>query len=156
WARRNPVIAVLGGVLTAVLIGVTIASVLVAGRMAALANVNERAAESERGARLAAQAAQAQADRERQRAEQHLYIARIAPAERALRLFDPPTARALLAQCRPEPGGQDRRGWEWSSLDQWCRPELRPISLPTTADTQAVAVSPDGHLLAVGCSYPFG
>src|SRR5262245_28592873 len=67
WARRNPVIAVLGGVLTAVLIGVTIASVLVAGRMAALAKLNERAAESERGARLTAEEAQAQADRERQR-----------------------------------------------------------------------------------------
>ena len=36
---------------TAVLIGATIASVLVAGRMAALAKVNERAAESEHGAK---------------------------------------------------------------------------------------------------------
>src|SRR5262249_27400814 len=42
WARRNPVIAVLGGVLTAVLLVATIASVLVAGRMAALAAVSER------------------------------------------------------------------------------------------------------------------
>ena len=58
WARRNPVIAALGGVLTAVLVGATIASVLVAGRMAALATVNEDAARSERGAKLAAQAAQ--------------------------------------------------------------------------------------------------
>jgi serine/threonine protein kinase len=155
WARRHPEIAILGGVLTAVLIGVTIASVLVAGRMAALAKVNERAAESEHGARLAAQAAEAQADRERQRAEQHLYIARIGQAESALRLFDSATARALLDQCRPEPDSHDRRGWEWFYLDQWCRPELRTISLSTTADTQAVAVSPDGSLLAVGCSYPF-
>ncbi len=155
WARRHPEIAILGGVLTAVLIGATIASVLVAGRMAAQAKVNERAAESERGARLSAQAAQAQADHERQRAEQHLYIARIGQAESALRLFDSATAPRLLDLCRPDPGGNDRRGWEWFYLDHWCRPELRTISLPTTAVTQAVAVSPDGSLLGVGCSFPF-
>jgi WD40 repeat protein/serine/threonine protein kinase/tetratricopeptide (TPR) repeat protein len=155
WARRHPEIAILGGVLTAVLIGVTIASVLVAGRMAALAKVNERAAESEHGSMLAAKAAEMEAHRERQRAEQHLYIARIGQAESALRLSDSATARALLDQCRPEPDGEDRRGWEWFYLDQWCRPELRTISLPTKAGPQAVAVSPDGSLLAVGCSYPF-
>jgi WD40 repeat protein/serine/threonine protein kinase len=155
WARRHPEIAILGGVLTAVLIGVTIASMLVAGRMAALAKGNERAAESERGARLAAEAAQKQANQERQRSEQHLYVARIGQAESALRLFDPITARAILDQCRPEPGGKDRRGWEWFYLDQWCRPELKTISLPTTAETHSLAVSPDGSLLAVGCCYPF-
>jgi WD40 repeat protein len=161
WARRNPVIAALGGVLTALLVGVTIASVLVAGRMAALAEVNERAAESEHDAKLAVQAALMQAkaerreaERHRERAEQHLYTARIGQAEGSLRLFDSATARTLLDQCRPEPGGPDRRGWEWFYLDQWCHPELRTISLPTTADTQAVAVSPDGHLLAVGCCNP--
>jgi WD40 repeat protein/serine/threonine protein kinase len=155
WARRHPEIATLGGVLTAVLIGATIASVLVAGRMAGLAKVNERAAENEHGARVAAQTAQAQADRERQRAEQHLYIARIGQAESALRLSDPATARALLDQCRPEPHGKDRRGWEWFYLDHCCRPEIRTISLPTTAESHTVAVSPDGSLLAVGCCYPF-
>ena len=34
WARRNPVIAVLGGVLTALLVAVTVASLLAAGRFA--------------------------------------------------------------------------------------------------------------------------
>src|SRR5262249_23074564 len=77
----------------------------------------------------------------------------IGQAESALRLLDSATARGLLDQCRPEPGGPDRRGWEWSYLDQWCRPELRTISLPTTADTQALAVSSDGRFLAVGCSH---
>ena len=37
WARRNPVIAVMGGVLTAVLVLVTIASLLAAGRFAEIA-----------------------------------------------------------------------------------------------------------------------
>ena len=169
WARRNPVIAALGGVLTAVLVGATIASVLIAGWMAALAKRNEDAAWSERGARVDAQAAQKQAeadrleadrqsqeaDRQRQRAEQHLYIARIGQAEGALRLYDSATARGLLDLCRPGPGEPDRRGWEWSYHDRWCNPELRTITLPTAADYHSVAVSPDGRLLAVGCSAPF-
>jgi eukaryotic-like serine/threonine-protein kinase len=169
WARRNPVIATLGGVLTAVLVGATIASVFVAGRMAALAKRNEDAARSERAARLDAQAAQKQAeadrlegdrqrreaDRQRQRAEQHLYIARVGQAEGALRLYDAGTARGLLDLCHPGPGEPDRRGWEWSYLDQWCNPELRTIALPTAAESHAVAVSPDGRLLAIGCSAPY-
>ena len=49
WARRNPVIAILGGVLTAVLVLVTIGSLLAAGRFARLAEddaaIVERSAE---------------------------------------------------------------------------------------------------------------
>ena len=37
WARRNPVIAILGGVLTAVLVSVTVGSLLAVGRFASLA-----------------------------------------------------------------------------------------------------------------------
>ncbi len=163
WARRNPGVAILGGVLTAVLVGVTIASVLVAGRMAVQAGVNEREKLNAQTAQARAQAAQTQAeadrteaDRQRERAEQHLYTARIGQADSALRLFDSATARGLLDQCRPQPGSPDRRGWEWFYLDQWCRPELQTIALPTSAETQAIAVSPDGRFLAVGCSHPSG
>jgi eukaryotic-like serine/threonine-protein kinase len=169
WARRNPVIATLGGVLTAVLVGATIASVLVAGWMAALAKRNQDTAWREHAARLDAQAAQKQAeadrleadrqrqevDRQGQRAEQHLYIARIGQAESALRLFDASSARGLLDLCRPGPGEPDRRGWEWSYLDRWCTPELRTIALPTGVESHSIAVSPDGRLLAVGGSVPF-
>ncbi len=161
WARRNPVIATLGGVLTAVLLVATMSSLLAARQMAALAKVNADAARSERVARLEAVAAQArveaqrsEADRERERAEQNLYIARIGQAEGALRLFDSATARTLLDLCRPGPSEPDRRGWEWSYLDQWCNPELRTIALPAAALSHCVAVSPDGRLLAVGCWAP--
>jgi serine/threonine protein kinase/WD40 repeat protein/tetratricopeptide (TPR) repeat protein len=141
WARRNPVIAVLGGALTALLLLATISSLLVARRMTTLAGVNERE--------------KLKAEAERQRAEQHLYIARIGQAEGALRLFDSATARGLLEQCRPGPGEPDRRGWEWFYLDQWCTPELRTLTLPTATETNALAMSPDGRLLAVGCSAPY-
>ncbi len=141
WARRNPVIAGLGLLLTAILLVATISSLLVARRMAALAGVNERE--------------KLKAEAQRERAEQNLYIARIGQADGALRLFDLATARGLLDLCRPGPGEPDRRGWEWSYLDQWCNPELRTLDLPTPNHPQAVAVSPDGRLLAVGCSSPF-
>jgi WD40 repeat protein/tetratricopeptide (TPR) repeat protein len=161
WARRHPAVAILGGVLTALLIGVTIASVLVAGRMARLARANDLAAQSERQANRTTQAALAQAkadrfeaDRQRKRAEQHLYIARIGQAESALRLYDDATARGLLDLCRPGPGESDRRGWEWSYLHQWCSPELKTIAMPTTTQPRCVAMSPDGRFLAVGCWAP--
>jgi WD40 repeat protein/predicted Ser/Thr protein kinase len=162
WARRNPSIAALCAVLTAVVIGVTIGAVLVARRMAALAEVNRRAADSEREAKVTAQGAQQQADagrreadHQRERAERNLYIARMGQANGALRLFDSTTARSLLDQCRPGPGEPDRRGWEWYYLDQWCRPELTTLALPTVAESHSIAVSPDGRLMAVGCALPF-
>ena len=137
WARRHPGIAILGGVLTAVLLLATISSVLAARRMAALAKVKEDAARSERGARLDAQAAQKQAEadrleanRQRERAEQHLYIARIGQVEGALRLFDSATARGLLDQCRPEPGG-----FEQPTASR------RPSGLTATACVSAVGGS---------------
>jgi hypothetical protein len=74
WARRNPVIAALGGVLTAVLVVMTIASWVAAGRVAALATMNGRE-------KLTAQTAQAQAELQRDRAVQHLCAARIGQAE---------------------------------------------------------------------------
>jgi tetratricopeptide (TPR) repeat protein len=54
WARRNPAIAALGGVLAGLLIAVTVASLVVAGRMTRLADRQRRAAEGEREARLIA------------------------------------------------------------------------------------------------------
>jgi WD40 repeat protein/tetratricopeptide (TPR) repeat protein len=168
WARRHPAVAALGGMMTVVLLAATIASVVVARQMTALAKTNEDAARSERSARLDAQAAQKQAeadrldtdrhrveaDRQRERAEDHLYIARIGQAESALRLDDAATARGLLDLCRPRPGDADRRGWEWSYLDRWCHPELRTIGLPTNAQSYCLAGTPDGRTLAVGCWDP--
>ena len=115
WARRNPAIAILGAMLTAVLVGATIASVVVAGRMAAQAVVNEgekliaqeaqkqavagrREAEHQRELaeqhQKQAEAERREASRQHERAEQRLYTARIGQAVSALRLEDPATAPA--------------------------------------------------------------
>src|SRR5262249_10258697 len=69
WARRNPGVAILGGVLTAVLLLVTAGSLIVAGRMSALASAMRRAADNERASKLDAQVAQRHAVRERNSAE---------------------------------------------------------------------------------------
>ena len=149
WARRHPGIASMGAALTAVLVLATAWSLVAAAR--------------EHGAKLLAQSAlkkaesdHLEAEAQRDRAEWNLYAARIGQAESSLRLFDPHTARALLDQCIPKPGGPDRRGWEWSYLDRWCSPELRTLKLATNAETNVLAVSPDGRLLLVGCAAIYG
>ena len=161
WARRNPAIAILGGVLTAVLVGATIASVLVAGRMAALAGVNEREKLN----------AQTPARPRRRRSRPRLTAPRpIASASGPSSTSTPPGSarptapsacstpprrRGLLDQCRPQPGepGPPRLGVVLP------RPVVQPRAPGPSpcrprAETQAIAVSPDGRLLAVGCSHP--
>ena len=58
WARHNPGIAALGAVLTAVLVAVTIGSVIVSGNMISLANEAAQKAADERSARFQAVDAQ--------------------------------------------------------------------------------------------------
>jgi tetratricopeptide (TPR) repeat protein/serine/threonine protein kinase len=69
WARHNPGIAVLGGVLTAVLVLVTLGSLLVAGRMSTLAEKETQAAADERTARQEAENAKNREARQRTQAE---------------------------------------------------------------------------------------
>src|SRR5262249_34586672 len=69
WARHNPGIAVLGGVLTAVLVIATLASLIVAGRMSTLADKEAQAAADERTARQEAEEAKNREVKERGQAE---------------------------------------------------------------------------------------
>ena len=105
WARCNPAIAILGAMLTAVLVGATIASVVVAGRMAAQAVVNE-------GEKLIAQEAQKQAvagrceaEHQRELAEQHQ---KQAEAEGPPRSQPPARAGRAAPLHRPDRPGRDR------------------------------------------------
>ena len=70
WARHNPGIATLGGVLTAVLVLATIASLIVAGRMSNLAQKETQAAADERIARKQAVEAREREADQREHAEQ--------------------------------------------------------------------------------------
>ena len=89
-----------------------------------------------------AEANHREAEAQRDRAESNLYVARIGQAESSLRLYDSVTARALLDQCIPESGGPDRRGWEWSYLDRWCRPELQTVKVPASCGDECRRCEP--------------
>ncbi len=69
WARHNPGMAVLGGVLTAVLLIATLASLIVAGHMSTLADKEAKAAADERTARQEAEGAKDREAKEKRQAE---------------------------------------------------------------------------------------
>jgi serine/threonine protein kinase/WD40 repeat protein/tetratricopeptide (TPR) repeat protein len=93
WCRRNPGLAVLGGALAAVLVLVTVASLLAAGYFNRLRWNEARAAKSERDARQEAELSREAESSQRQRAEQEKRRADIT-------LADMYTSRGLLAGDR--------------------------------------------------------
>ena len=88
WARRNPGIAVLGAVLTGVLLLVTVGSLIAAGKMSRLASERSQAAHDAEGARrheadqrAEAEASAKEADAQRKQAEANFAKARAAVDE---------------------------------------------------------------------------
>ncbi|WP_165224829.1 protein kinase domain-containing protein [Aquisphaera insulae] len=109
WARRNPVVAALGGVLTAVLVMFTIGSFLTAVQFADLARRQGDSAAAERSARREADQARATAETARVAAQAETYRAVLSEVK-ALRAGHPPgwrdDALGSLAQLTtmPTPG----------------------------------------------------
>ena len=157
WARRNPAIAILGGVLTAVLVLATIGSLLAMGRFAGMAERERNAANAERSARQQAsrqakaesmareaadqartQAEKAEreateqrkrADHEAEVAQQNLYYAQMHLAQQAWREHRGlPHMRELLANWIPKGDSTDRRGWEWFYLNSLPYQNLRTLT----------------------------
>jgi WD40 repeat protein len=93
WARRNPTIAVLGGLLTAVLFAVTIGAIFLASRFASLARDASKSATSERESRLEADKQRAAAESARGAALAETYRAMLSEVK-ALRAGHPPGWRA--------------------------------------------------------------
>jgi WD40 repeat protein len=132
WARRNPAIAVLGAVLTAMLIVATAGSLIVAGRMASLAR-KERSSSLEASRRATAESA-ARADAESARTA--------ALAE---------TYRATLSEARALRAGR-QSGWRDEVLSLLARLAASPSSRRSLLElrTEAVAAlaTPDVRLVA--------
>ena len=128
WARRNPVIAVMGGVLTALLVLVTIGSLLAAGRFA-------RLAQSEREAKDRAVNANLEALRRGEAERRERYRANMMAAASALQLQNVDAARRSLDLTPPE-----HRNWEWRHF-------ASQLDLP-----QAVLRGSDGPILDVAFS----
>jgi hypothetical protein len=125
WARRNPVIAVLGGVLTAVLVLVTLASLLTAARFASLAQDAHNSEVAEHGARVAADLARKTAEKAQTEAQAEAY-------------------RAMLSEVRALRAGH-QVGWRDAALDNLARLAVMPTSCRDFAELRTEAVASIGE-----------
>ncbi|MDG3006928.1 protein kinase domain-containing protein [Paludisphaera mucosa] len=161
WARRNPTIAILGGLLTAVLVTATAASLVAASRFRSQAEVQRGLAEEREAGRLEARKArdeEAEAHRladaalgnlkaARDELHQTLYATRSNLAAAAWGGDDYGPYRKLLDLMRPRPGEADLRGWEWRYLRGLDGEERLTVRERGEAFV-AVAARPDGTSFA--------
>jgi WD40 repeat protein len=134
WVRRNPVVA---GLLAALV------SVVITGLIAvswALVKAEARGRELAK-ANISLTAAEAEASRRAEEAEEGGYLSDVALAHRLWRANDLSGMRTILDHCPPA-----RRRWEWHYLDRIAHPE-RAVH-PTDGVPAALAYSPDGKWLA--------
>ena len=154
WARRNPAIAVLGAILTAVLVLATAGSLAAAGRFREqaeaqrlLADAARRARDEEAGARRLAQRALRDLEAAQDEEDRTLYDTRASLAGAAWAADDYGQYRSLLDLMRPAAGAVDRRGWEWRHLLGLNSEALREVGSPGDSFV-AVAMHPDGSSFA--------
>ena len=125
WARRNPVIAALGGLLAAVPVLVTIGALLTAARFAGLAQDAQDSAIAERGARFDADAARRTAEMAHAAAQAETY-------------------RAMLSEVKALRAGH-QLGWRDESLDNLARLAVMPTSRRDLAELRTEAVASIGE-----------
>ncbi len=172
WARRNPGVAVLGALLTAVLVLVTVGSLLAASRFADLAHRQGNSAAAERSARLEAdhalraeENARASAQAEARRALLNERIALEEKQRADATLADMYTSRGLLAGERDAPAeaalwfasaarqaaaAEDSRRQENNRLrmSNWMRRAITPVAaLTLNVGLYQFEFQPGGKLL---------
>jgi hypothetical protein len=139
WARRHPGIAVLGAVLTAVLVLVTVGSLVVASRMATLARIERFAAAAERQAR---QEARRQAKAEAT-ARGEAELARVA-AEKVRAAAQAETYRARLSETEALRSGH-QPGWRRDALENLARLSIMPTPRRDLIELRSQAVASLGE-----------
>ena len=137
---RNPVIAVLGGVLTAVLVLVTVGSLLAMERF-------RKQAETRRTLAAKEAAANAGLGRHREELRQTVYATRSNLALAAWDAADVSRLRNLLDLLRPAQGEPDLRGWEWRYLWKLGHEDRLTLRAQEESFTDVV-FSPDGKTVA--------
>jgi WD40 repeat protein len=115
WCRRKPALASLGATVIVLLLAVTI------GSPVALFRIN----------------------RERERAEQNLYVANVRLANEALAANNLVHGRALLNGIADSPQQRRFRGWEWQHLMERCQNENSVVLGTHDAYVAAVALAPE-------------
>ena len=144
WARRNPVIAVLGGVLTALLVVVTVASLTAASyfRDSSQRESTLAARESQANKEMKRIAAQAEADKETAQRENYRSTIKLAESMLQGDAQARYSAADILWGAQPE-----LRGWEWGHLMARC--PLEQWGLQTNqGELDTLAASADGRFLA--------
>jgi hypothetical protein len=172
WVRRRPAIAALSG-LTALVAVSALGLVLWQWREAVEAreDADRKAAEAKyqgslaEGRRLEADARRLEAEQarsaserdqaalksERDRAEAHLYAARMSLAQSAWDAANTGQVVNLLESERPDPKRIDLRGWEWHYYNRLCNAELRTFRDPGAIGYLSFAAfAPGGRLVASG------
>jgi serine/threonine protein kinase/WD40 repeat protein/Flp pilus assembly protein TadD len=157
WARRNPVIATLGGVLTAVLIAVTVGSLVAASQYETIARSEKLANAQSQLDRKDAIEARRQAIKERDNSrrlsssltlEKGIALAQEGHADRGLLWM----LEALKAA--PEDAVDFQRAVRWN-LGAWLGQVHKPLRIIDTAGpSDNLAFSPDGRSFATGFNPP--
>ncbi len=154
WARRNPGIAVLGGVLTGVLVLATVSSLAAMQRYRTLAIAREaerkeadRARAEEVVARTKADEANASLLGTQEELRRTVYATRSNLALAAWDNNDVGRLRSLLDLLQPAPGEPDLRGWEWRYLWQLLHGDRLTLQAYDGRFSDVV-FSPDGQTLA--------
>ncbi|MFI5461616.1 MAG: WD40 repeat domain-containing serine/threonine protein kinase, partial [Isosphaerales bacterium] len=161
WSRRNPGIALLGGVLTAVLLLATVSSLLAMERFRSQAETQRTLANAREAARKGAELARVEEAGARRKADhantslratqeelrRTVYATRSNLALAAWDAADVRRLHSLLDLLRPTPGEPELRGWEWRYLWQLVHEDR--LTLRAQDDTFTdVVFSPDGKTLA--------
>jgi len=93
-----------------------------------------------------------QVAQEKKVAERLLYVADMNLAHQAFEAGNMVRAKTLLEEHRPKPGGEDLRGFEWYHVNYLCRDDPAKTFRGHDKPVNAVAVSPDGKVVASGSS----
>ncbi|AMV36278.1 protein kinase domain-containing protein [Planctomyces sp. SH-PL62] len=143
WARRNPTIAILGGVLTGVLLLATAGSLMAARWFRDQAEIQRSLASGRREAQVAREAAVVARNEE----QQTLYDTRANLAASAWEGNDYGQFRSLLDLMRPRADEVDHRGWEWRYL-RGLDGQDRATARTPWERLVSVSVAPDGSSFA--------
>ena len=149
WSRRNPAVAGLSAALVLLLVSVTLASMMAAGRLMVLAHEREKAQAIAEYERANALSSLKHAEDVAALNRQQLYASRINVAYQAWREGDLSRSMKLLGSLRPENAQADLRGFEWHYLWRLCHSEKR-VLLGHGKAVRTVAFSPDGGIVAAG------
>jgi eukaryotic-like serine/threonine-protein kinase len=146
WARRNPVVATLGGVLTAVLVMATIGSWLMTARFAKMAKDASNSATSERVARIEADGARHESDRARIEADRARTTAveagKTAETARTAALAE--TYHAMLSEVKALRAGR-QLGWRDEALANLARLAVMPTPRRDLPELRTEAVATVGE-----------